>query len=46
MDTSPDDANDNQQIHTELAYEEWRDCMIAQAKAMIKAETQKQNQMN
>lgn len=39
MDTSPDGADANQR--PERSYEEWRDSMIAQAKAMLIEEMQK-----
>lgn len=42
MDISPDDADANR--HAELSYEKWRDRMIAEAKAILNAETQEQNQ--
>lgn len=46
MDTTSDDTNDFPQTHTELSYEEWRDSMISKAKALLKAKTQQQNQMD
>lgn len=38
MDTTSNDANDDRSAQVEVPYEEWRDSMIAKAKAMLAAQ--------